>query len=112
MVQRGNGLATPSIIFDTEIETGKAKAMGIKFRAITLIVAAGVVTLSSVANAHHRHRAARGEHWYGIRWCTAPSPWGLNYYPCGPYRYDHRAPAARERIAAINCAGVLSAIAA
>jgi len=34
MVKRGNGLATPSIIFDTEIETGKAKAMGIKLRAI------------------------------------------------------------------------------
>jgi hypothetical protein len=88
MVRKDNGLATPSIMFDTEIEAGKAKTMGVKLRAITLIVATGVVTLSSVANAHHRHRAMRGEHWYGIRWCTAPSPWGLNYYPCGPYRYD------------------------
>ena len=73
---------------DTEIVVEKAKAMGAKLRAITLIVATAVVTLSSAANAHHRHRMARAEHWCGIRWCTAPSPWGLNYYPCGPYRYD------------------------
>jgi len=53
-------------MFNTEIEAGKAKVMGVKLRAITLIVATGVVTLSSVANAHHRHRATRGEHWYGV----------------------------------------------
>ena len=33
--------------------------MGVKLRAKTLIVATAVVTLSSAANAHHRHRMAR-----------------------------------------------------
>jgi hypothetical protein len=65
--------------------------MGVTLRATTLIVATAVVTLSSVANAHSRHAAARGEHGYGrhIRWCSGPSAaFGLPYfYPCGRYRY-------------------------
>jgi hypothetical protein len=63
--------------------------MGVTFRATTLIVATTVVTLSSAANANHRHYAARGEHWYGIRWCsTTSADFGLPYfYPCGRSRH-------------------------
>ncbi|MFZ0095883.1 MAG: hypothetical protein WBX05_16990 [Pseudolabrys sp.] len=65
--------------------------MGITLRATALIVATAVVTLSNAANANGRHRAAQGEYWYGIRWCSASSVWGLPYYyPCGRYRYHHR----------------------
>jgi hypothetical protein len=62
--------------------------MGITLRATTLIVATAVVTLSSAANAHNRLGAARGEHRYGIRWCSGPSAaFGLPYfYPCGRSR--------------------------
>ena len=65
--------------------------MGVRLRATALIVTTAVVTLSSAANAHYNHRAVQGEHGYGIRWCSAPSVWGLYYYyPCGRYRYYHR----------------------
>ena len=63
--------------------------MGITLRATTLIVATAVVTLSSAANAHNRLGVVRGEHRYGIRWCSGPSAaLGLPYfYPCGRSRY-------------------------
>jgi hypothetical protein len=67
--------------------------MGVTIRATILIVATALVTLSSAANAHVRHGAARGEDWYGrhIRWCSGPSVFGLPYfYPCGRYRYHFR----------------------
>jgi hypothetical protein len=61
--------------------------MGVTLRATTLIVAIAVVTISSAANAHIR--PTRGEHWYGIRWCSGPSAaYPLPYfYPCGRSRY-------------------------
>jgi hypothetical protein len=65
--------------------------MSVTPRATPLIVATAIVTLSSAANAHYRHGAARGEHWYGrhIRWCSGLSAaFGLPcFYPCGRYRY-------------------------
>jgi hypothetical protein len=49
--------------------------MGVTLRATVLIVATALVTLSSAANAHHRHGAVRGGDWHGrqIRWCSGPS---------------------------------------
>ena len=67
--------------------------MGVTLRAIALIVATALVTLSSAANAHYRHGAVRGGDWHGrqIRWCSGPSVFGLPYfYPCGPYRHYYR----------------------
>ena len=39
--------------------------MGVTLRAIALIVATALVTLSSAANAHYRHGAVRGGDWHG-----------------------------------------------
>jgi hypothetical protein len=53
--------------------------MGFTLRATTLIVATALVTLSSAANAHYRHGAARGDDQYvrQIRWCS-----GLRFLAC------------------------------
>jgi hypothetical protein len=63
--------------------------MAVILRATTLVVATAAVTLSSAANANYRHDGARGDRWYGIRWCsTTSADFGLPYfYPCGRSRY-------------------------
>ena len=61
--------------------------MGVTLRATTFVITSAVVTLSSAANANHRHEQGYGGH---IRWCsTASASFGLPYfYPCGRYRYN------------------------